>query len=155
MYGKMPVILIQSIAAEKADPWSKDRSIYSYPSRRSKENGIQNIAKGAYVSDASVTRFVKAIGLESFSELREILLKMTIHLSRYRWMFTPAGSSQPCSVPSSHWILRRLMLSAQRSMIQYRFISMVCWKDRQMSLLFRTDASVPQSSSLMKTSWIH
>lgn len=74
IYGKLAVVMLNSIAAEKAD--STNSIIAQWLLAHQKEMKtmtIQEAAKGAHVGIASVSRFVRELGFEDFRELRELL----------------------------------------------------------------------------------
>lgn len=74
IYPKMPVVLLSTLASEKSD--STNHIIAQYILSHEKEFyhiGIKELAERCHVGTGSVSRFVRDIGLEDFSELKEIL----------------------------------------------------------------------------------
>ena len=73
IYGKPAVILLNEIASEKPD--SANAAIARFLLHQSDPDqlSIKSVADGAHVGIASVSRFVKDIGFEDFSSLRDML----------------------------------------------------------------------------------
>lgn len=75
IYGKLPVVLLNTMASEKND--STNGCIASYileNMNEVKSMGIKDLANGCHVAMSSVSRFCKDIGLEDYSELKEMLI---------------------------------------------------------------------------------
>ena len=73
IYGKPAVILLNEIASERPD--SANAAIARWLLHQSDPDqlSIRTVANGAHVGIASVSRFVKDIGFEDFSSLRDML----------------------------------------------------------------------------------
>lgn len=71
-YGKLPVVLLAEQAAARED--SYNARIAAYLLRRMGESpGIDEIARECFVSRSAVSRFCRDIGLDDFSELRDLM----------------------------------------------------------------------------------
>lgn len=72
-YAKLPVVLLSAFASMKRD--STNGAIVDFIlSNINQDLSIKMVAEGAHVGNASVSRFIKDLGLSSFSELRELIL---------------------------------------------------------------------------------
>ena len=72
-YAKLPVVLLSAFASMKRD--STNGAIVDFIlSNINEDLSIKMVAEGAHVGNASVSRFIKDLGLSSFSELRELIL---------------------------------------------------------------------------------
>lgn len=72
-YAKLPVVLLSAFASMKRD--STNGAIVDFIlSNINEDLTIKKVAEGAHVGNASVSRFIKDLGLSSFSELRELVL---------------------------------------------------------------------------------
>ena len=72
-YSKLPVVLLSSLSSMKAD--STNAIILNTILEHINEDiSIKLIAEESHVGIASVSRFIKSLGLTSFSELRQLLL---------------------------------------------------------------------------------
>lgn len=71
-YGKLPIVLLSELAAGKED--STNCRIASYLLGRMGERiSVEEIARHCFVSKSAVSRFCRDIGLEDFSELKDLL----------------------------------------------------------------------------------
>ena len=72
-YAKLPVVLLSSFASMKRD--STNGAIVDFILKNINEDlTVKMVAEGAHVGNASVSRFIKDLGLSGFSELRELIL---------------------------------------------------------------------------------
>ena len=72
-YGKLPVVFLSAIASEKEG--SVNGSIASYILEHLdglKNMGIRELARQCHVSDSSISRFCREIGLRDYAELKEL-----------------------------------------------------------------------------------
>jgi hypothetical protein len=91
IYGKLPVTFLSTVASEKRG--SINSVIAGYILSHLSEMrglGIQEVAKACHVSTASLSRFCKEIGLQDFSELKELL-------EHPHFSFQKQASSSVCS----------------------------------------------------------
>ncbi len=74
IFDKLPVVLLSSMAAEKTSSTSHTIASYilSHCDEVSEMN-ITDLAAACYVGTGSVSRFVREIGLESYSQLRQLI----------------------------------------------------------------------------------
>ena len=73
-YGKLPVVLLAELAAGRSD--STNCRIASYllaHVQEAEDLGVEQLAAACYVSKSSISRFCREIGLEDFTELRDLL----------------------------------------------------------------------------------
>lgn len=73
-YGKLPIVLLSELAARKED--SNNCRIARYLLDRLdhlEETSVELLAEECFVSKSTVSRFCRDIGLEDFSELRDLL----------------------------------------------------------------------------------
>ena len=72
-YAKLPVVLLSSFASMKRD--STNGAIVDFILKNINEDlTVKMVAEGAHVGNASVSRFIKDLGLSGFLELRELIL---------------------------------------------------------------------------------
>lgn len=74
IYGKMPVLFLGAASSEKHG--SINSAIAGYILEHQDQvrgMGIQQLAQACHVSPASISRFCKEIGFDSYAELREVL----------------------------------------------------------------------------------
>jgi DNA-binding MurR/RpiR family transcriptional regulator len=74
IFDKLPVVLLSAMAAEKTS--STNHTIASYILSHcdlASEMNITDLAAACYVGTGSVSRFVREIGLESYSQLRQLI----------------------------------------------------------------------------------
>ena len=73
-YSKLPVVLLSSLSSFKQDSTNGVIARYILENAN-KDLSIAQISKDTHVGIASVSRFVRDLGLSNFQELRELLLK--------------------------------------------------------------------------------
>ena len=89
IYGKLPVVLLNTMASEKND--STNGLIASYILENIdevKDMGIKDLAQGCHVAMSSISRFCKDIGLEDYSELKELLSHNHFYFERQSYQET-------------------------------------------------------------------
>lgn len=72
-YGKLPILLMAELASGEWD--SNNAVIASWlleNLQKTEDISVEQLAKACYVSKAAISRFCREIGLEDFSELREL-----------------------------------------------------------------------------------
>ncbi|MBR1658777.1 MAG: MurR/RpiR family transcriptional regulator [Oscillospiraceae bacterium] len=72
-YGKLPIVLLSELAAGRADSYNCRIASYLL-GRMGQSVNVEEIARECYVSKSAVSRFCRDVGLEDFSELRDLLL---------------------------------------------------------------------------------
>ena len=70
-YGKLPIVLLSEIACTKEDTYRCRIASYVL-SRMEEPLSVDEIARECFVSRSAVSRFCREIGLEDFSELKEL-----------------------------------------------------------------------------------
>ncbi len=76
IYGKLAVILLNSIASENAGSTNSIIAEWLLANQEQMKNmTIRDVAEGAHVGIASVSRFVRELGFEDFKELKELLIR--------------------------------------------------------------------------------
>ena len=71
-YGKLPIVLLSEQAAGREDSYNCRIAAYLL-GRLGEAVSAEEVAKACYVSKSAVSRFCRDIGLEDFSELKDLL----------------------------------------------------------------------------------
>lgn len=85
IFDRLPVVLLSTMAAEKSS--STNHIIASYILSHCEEvrdMNITDLAKACYVGTGSVSRFVREIGLESYSQLRQLIAESEFSFENIR-----------------------------------------------------------------------
>ncbi len=74
IYEKLPVVLLSTLASEKQNSTNKAIADYILTHREEASSlGIKELSEKCHVGTGTVSRFCREIGLEDFSELKQIL----------------------------------------------------------------------------------
>lgn len=83
IYGKLPVVLLNTMASEKNDSTNGCIASYILENINDVKNmGIKELATHCHVAMSSISRFCKDIGLEDYSELKEMLAENQFYFER-------------------------------------------------------------------------
>ena len=86
-YGKLPIVLLSELAAGKEDTYNCRIAAYLL-GRLGQSVSTEEIARACYVSKSAVSRFCREVGLEDFTELKELL-------AGSEHVFEPIGAELP------------------------------------------------------------
>ncbi len=75
-YSKLPIVLLSEIAAAREDSYRARMASYLLE-KMGQSLSAEEIARDCFVSKSAVSRFCREIGLEDFSELKELLTSST------------------------------------------------------------------------------
>ena len=83
IYEKFPVVFLSMLSSEKADSTNSIIAEYILAHRSEMdEMGIKDLAQACHVGTGSVSRFVREIGLNDFSELKTIMKEAVFHFEK-------------------------------------------------------------------------
>ncbi|MBQ0065491.1 MAG: MurR/RpiR family transcriptional regulator [Firmicutes bacterium] len=83
IYDKLPIVLLSTMASERKDSTNNEIARFLLSHYEEVKNlGISELAKVCHVSNSSISRFCKEIGLEGFAELKELLTTTNFYFER-------------------------------------------------------------------------
>ena len=88
-YGKLPIVLLSELAAGKEDSYNCRIAAYLL-GRIGETVSAEEIARACYVSKSAVSRFCREVGLEDFTELKDLLKSA-------EKVFVPVGAELPAA----------------------------------------------------------
>lgn len=83
IYDKLPIVLLSTMASERKDSTNSEIASFILAHYEEVKNlGISELAKVCHVSNSSISRFCKEIGLEGFAELKELLASTNFYFEK-------------------------------------------------------------------------
>lgn len=84
IYDKLPIVLLSTMASERKDSTNSEIASFILSHYDEvKDLGISELAKVCHVSNSSISRFCKEIGLEGFAELKELLASTNFYFEKH------------------------------------------------------------------------